>query len=338
VAISSGVGPHYAILTVNGGQFLIEKGTVEWTGTKKSSTFSASIPIGLPGAEALISGLGDNVASIIVSARGQTATLITGEIDDTDFDYIDGMIHVSGRDKSAKLHEKLTAEKWVNKMPHEIITDLAGRAGLSTNTDQVALKMQRFMNGDHTKMTDNITYGNAIHKMCELMGARWSVKDSTLSVKIDPPSGAYSIFYSRDGNGDIVSDAIHLRVKRNIQAGKPQKVTVKSWHHHEKKTFTGENTVGGNGTPREFVYHLPNLKQDHVDQHAKAKSKAHSRHEITLSATLVGDPSIDPAEGVTLTGTSAFCGPYTIDSLEHSFGFDGYTMEMTAKGPMKGRS
>ena len=337
MAVSSGVGPHFAWAIVNGAQFPVEKGSVHLTATKKSGTFAATIPLLYPGARAALADPGDNQTSIVVSTRGQTATLIVGEIDDVDLDYTGGLIEISGRDASAKLHDQKTAEKWVNKKPHEIIEDLAGRVGLTAKISQpLQLKMQRLMKGDHTKLTDNISYSMVIHKLSELMQAHWYVQGSTLNVVSgDAQGGGYSVNLSIDGEGKIVCDCLSLKIKHNVQAGKPLNVNVKSWHTRDEKVYLGQTQLGGNGTPKEYTYHLPNLKQDHVDQHAKSKAKDHKRHETTVTAHCVGDPSIDISLGLTVNGTD-LDGTYTIDSLEHEFGYGGHTMTITAKGPKGG--
>src|SRR5437879_2692780 len=103
MAITSGAGPHSATLTVNGATLPIEHGSVSQNAKRKSSTFSAAIPMSYPGASAALAGLGDNEAVVSVSTRGMSATLFTGEVDATDFDYIGRTIRVTGRDKSAKL-------------------------------------------------------------------------------------------------------------------------------------------------------------------------------------------------------------------------------------------
>src|SRR2546425_10400863 len=119
MAITSGAGPHSASLSVDGATFPIEQGSVEQQATRKSSTFSAAIPLSYPGAEATLANIGDNVTTITVSTRGIEATLLTGEIDTTSFDYIGRTIRVHGRDKSAKLHENMSSEKWINKKGSE---------------------------------------------------------------------------------------------------------------------------------------------------------------------------------------------------------------------------
>jgi hypothetical protein len=125
MAISSGVGPHAAFVSVNGQQFSLERGRVSQNATRRSSTFSGALPLSLPGAEAAFAGLGDNAAVIAVITRGMSAPLVTGEIDLVNFDYIRREIHFTGRDKSAKLHQNKTAEKWLNKTPSSIVWSVA---------------------------------------------------------------------------------------------------------------------------------------------------------------------------------------------------------------------
>jgi hypothetical protein len=338
VAVSSGSGAHLAWITINGQNFPLENGSVQRAATRKSGGFNGTIPLWYPGAEQTLANLGDNTASVSVQTRGQQATLITGEVDMTDFDYVGGVVSISGRDVSAKLHAVKSAEKWVNKKPHEIIQDLAGRAGIQTNIDPSTLFAGRFIETDWAKLTDGVSYANVIHKLCELMGAHWYVdKNGTLNVKSTQSSVApYIINFSRV-NGESVSDALALHVRRNVQAGKGIKVTINSWNEHEKKAFVGSYTVGGNGTTQNYAHHIPGLNQDHVNQHAKSKASDHSRHEIDVEVELVGDPSITVDQPLQLTGT-AFAQTLTIDSIEDSFGMRGHTMRISAKSAKQGRA
>jgi prophage tail gpP-like protein len=340
MAISSGVGPHFAWAIVNGAQFPVESGTVHLTATKKPGIFSATIPMQYPGALAALADPGDNYTSIVVSTRGQTATLISGEIDDVEIEYVGGeyQIHICGRDPSAKLHDQKSSEKWVNKTPGEIITDLAGRVGLGVKiASPVAIKMQRKMKDDYTKLTDNISFAMVIHKLSEFMGAHWYVKDGTLNIvpSDGSTSSGYSVSVWLDGEGRIVSDALALKIKHNVQAGKPIDLAVKSWHTRHEKVYEGQQQISGKGTTKKYRYNLPNLTQEHVDQHAKSKAQDHKRNEIEITAQCVGDPSIDISQGLSISGTD-FDGTYTIDAIEHEFGYEGHTMTITAKGPQGG--
>lgn len=337
MAVSSGSGAHLAWITINGQAFPIEDGTTQRAATRKSGAFSGRMPLWYPGVESTLANIGDNTAVVSVQTRGQQATLMTGEIDSVEFDYIAGVAHVSGRDASAKLHAIKSAEKWVNKKPHEIIQDLAGRVGLSANVDPSSLFAGRYVEVDWSKLTDGISYAGVVHKLCELMGAHWYVdKNGALTVKSTENSAApYVINYSHDPV--VVSDALALQVHRNVQAGKPVKVTINSWHERKKKAFVGSYTLGGNGTTQNYAYHLPGLTQDHVNQHAKSKANDHGRHEIAVTVECVGDPSISIDQPLQLNGTS-FAQALTIDSIDDSFGMRGHTMRICAKSAKQGRS
>src|SRR6185437_7972640 len=339
MAVSSGVGPHYAWLNVNGQNLPLEDGGVCRTATRKSGHFSGLIPLWYPGVEQTLAGLGDNTAAVSVQTRGQYATLMTGEIDLVEFDYICGVAKVAGRDSSAKLHTIKSAEKWVNKKPHEIIQDLAGRVGLNVNIDPASLFAGRYVEIDWAKLTDGVSYAGVIHKLCEFMGAHWFMdQNGTLNVKSTANNAApYVIEYSHDpATGEIVSDALLLEVRRNVQAGKGVKVTINSWHERKKKAFVGTYTIGGNGTTQNYAYHLPGLTQDHVDQHAMARARDPARHEIEVVAELVGDPSITINQPLQLNGT-AFSQTLSIDSIDDAFGMRGHTMRISAKSAKSGR-
>src|SRR5437762_6868210 len=107
MAISQGAGPHFA--WING--FLVKHGTVVQTGfNRRSGTFSCTIAMFEPGA--LSAFVGATEAAIIVSSVAGEGLLMVGEIDAVDYDFVATTIHISGRDKSAKLHNMKSAEKW----------------------------------------------------------------------------------------------------------------------------------------------------------------------------------------------------------------------------------
>jgi hypothetical protein len=338
MAISSGVAPHLAWLSVNGAMFPVQSGSAEQAATRSSSTFSAEIPLQYPGALDTLATLSDNTASVIVMSHGVTAPLVTGEIDSVDIKFIEGMISVHGRCKSAKLHEKKSSEKWVNKKTGQVVQDLASRAGLSVQADPGLLNAGKFVNIDWARVTDGISFASVIHKMAELDGARWWTDASgNLQYRyVNSPAGIYTLNYSP--GPPISADFFTLTVKFNIQAAKQQKVTVKSWHPKQKKVNQGQASAGGSGGPVEYNYHIPNLTPEQAQQYAKSKAAEHARHAYTLNAHCVGDPSIDVAMALALSGTGYFDGQYQIDSVHHHFGNSGHDMEISAKTPGQGKS
>jgi len=152
------------------------------------------------------------------------------------------------------------------------------------------------------------------------------------------PAGIYTLTYVRATDGPIAADSMVLRIRRNIQAGKSVKVKVKSWHPKKKEVFEYESNVEGKGGPIEHSYHIPNLLQDHVKQYAQSRANEYARHEITLHATVVGDPSINVAMGLQLTGTGYWDQLYEMDTVHHEFGMSGHRTSITARSPKDGRS
>jgi hypothetical protein len=337
MAITSGEGPHAAWLNVGGTTFPIEVGNVSQQAKRKSSSFSAAIPMSYPGARAELSSLGDNEATISVMTRGQTGTLITGEVDATEFDYIGRVIRVTGRDKSAKLHDTKTSEKWLNKKPSEIVQDLIGRVGLSGNVTASELLAGKQLQQDYVKLSDNVSLAYIITKLAQLDGARWWVDPNGQFnyVPIGSPQGTYSISINQNAE-PISSDCLYLRVSRNVQMGKTQKVTVSAWHPKKKQVFTYTSNVEGNGGPKEFNYHIPALEQDHVQKHARSRAAERARHELTVQAQVVGDISVSAGMGLRLSGTD-FDQVFDIDAIHHEFGMSGHRTSLTARSAKEGR-
>jgi hypothetical protein len=271
--------------------------------------------------------------------RGITATLVTGEIDTFSFDYIGRTIHFTGRDKSAKLHEIKSSEKWLNKKPSEIVQDLIGRVGLSGNITASQIMAGKKLEQDFVRLSDNVSFAYIIHKMAQLDGARWFVDQFGMFhyVPVGEQQGTYSISIDQSQE-PISSDCLELKITRNVQAGKSIKTTVKSWHPKLKKVVSYTSNVEGNGGPLEYNYHVPNLVQELVTKRAKSQSSEKARHELTVAATVVGDPTVSAGMGLELTGTDNFDQTFDIDTVHHDFGMSGHRTHITARSAKSGRS
>jgi hypothetical protein len=339
MALSSGAGPHFAFLNVAGSSFPIEHGSVSQSALRKSSSFSGAIPLSYPGAADTLANLGENEATITVSTRGMTGTLITGEVDDVSFDFIGRAIHFTGRDKSAKLHDSKTSEKWLNKMPSDIVSDLIGRIGLSGNVTSSALMAGKQLQQDYVHLSDNVSFAYVIHKLAQLDNARWWVDGNGQFhyLPLGTQQSTYSITINQDQQ-PISADCLELKIKRNIQAGKTISTTVKSWHPKKKQVFSYTSNIEGSGGPINYSYHIPSLLQDHVIKRAKSQAAEKARHELTVSVTVVGDPTVSAGMGLQISGTHFFDQVYDIDTVHHDFGMPGHRTHITARSAKSGRS
>lgn len=332
MAISQGFGPHATWLNC-GGQWPIEHGNVAQSAERKTSTFSGVIPMSWPGARSFFASVDNGAdASINVMTRGQMSTLITGALDHVEFDYIKRNIHFVGRDKSSKLHEMTTSEKWLNKKPSEIVQDLVARAGIDVgNIAASQVQAGKQLQQDFVKLSENNTFARIIHEMARLDGARWWIDQHGKFnyVLYGNPQGMYSVNIQQDSE-PIRSDCVELRVKHNLQAGRPHEVTVKGWHPKKRQIFTGTSNVEGKGPKRSWNYQVPTLTQDKADRHAKSEANEKARHEFTASVTVAGDPSVQAGMGLQVNGTD-FDQTLDIDTVHHEFGMSGHITHITAR-------
>lgn len=338
MAITSGVGPHQAWLNCNG-TWPIEHGSVSQSAKRRTSSFSCVIPLSYPGAYASLAELGDNDATITVMSLAGSGTLFTGEVTEVEFDYIRREIHVVGHDKSKKLHEKKSNDKWVNKKTTDIVQDLIGRAGLSGNIVASGVMAGKKLEQDYVKLTANLSFAQVISKLAHIDGVRWWVDQNGIFqyVPYGSPSGSYSITINQETD-PISSDTIEFKIRRNVDAGKEIQATVSSWHPRKKQIFQYQSNVPGNGGPILYNFHLPTLTQQDVTKRAQSRAMGKAIHELTVISTVVGDPAIHAGMGLSVNGTEFFDQTYDMVHVNHNFGMSGYLTHIAAQSPKQGRS
>ena len=321
MAISTGAAPHTAF--ING--IAIEHGSVTQNCNKKSSSFSVSVPKNSPGALSLVGG---GAASIFVTCVAGAGELISGMLDTVDIDYIGTNIRVTGRDLSGQLHQMKIQKKFQNQTGSQIVEQVVGQAGLGANAMAASgLMAGKKVMQDWVKLADNIPISFLINELAEFDGAKWGVINGMFNyAALGTIQGVYTINY--DPGPYIKSNATRLNVRHNVQVG--GNVNVKSWNSRDKQSYTGTSNVTGKGKGNS-TYNLPALDMAHTQQHAKARAAEMGRHAINVTATVVGDPSINAGMGLQLIGTGVDDNVYEIDNIVHDFGMSGYTMTITAK-------
>jgi hypothetical protein len=333
MAVSTGVGPHLAFITLNGNSFPVTDGSVDQKATRKSSSFSVNVPMSFPGALDAFTNISQKQqVTIIVSTRGQQATLLTGVAEHVDFKFTARQITVHGHDESAMLHTMKVSQKFQNQTGSQIVQTLAAMAGLSVQAGSSALMAGKITNSDYAKLADNISIAAILHKVSEFDGARWLVQNGTLFYQLqDEPSGVYTLNYVAPTEDNPMSaDSLDLSVVLNVPVNDGGTFMVKSWHPRQAQAFQGQATYG-NGGSNQYVIHIPNLLQDHAQQHAQSKANELGKNAVTVRAHVVGDPTINIMMDLQVNGTDAFDATYQMDSITHHFGYGGHTMDLVAR-------
>jgi hypothetical protein len=336
VAISTGVNPHRAWLSVNGQQFPVITGQAVMNGTRQSSHFSATIPINYPGAQAACAALCDNQSGVIVQSNNKTGTLVMGEADSATFNYgQNGTIVVAGRDNSVRLHNK----KWHGTLPNmttvQVVEKLAGEVGLGVIATGAGTMFGKKLDENYVAVEEGMSYAAIISKCAELDNARWFVDAaSVLHYEIDPqPSGGFSVYYK--AGPPEASDAFQISIEKNVQASKTIHVFIKSFQEEEKNAVVAQAIASGCGTEVQYEFKLPTMVQDQAQKYAQAKANEIARHRVTVNVHCVGDPTITQDTGLAISGT-VFSGAYLIDQIHHTFGMSGHKMTITARGDPSG--
>ena len=189
MALAQGVAPHRAWLSVNGFLIPVISGDATQNGTRRSSTFSATISIYYPGAEGALAGITDKMSGVIVQNAAGSGPLVMGEIDSVDFHYgQNGTIHVSGRDMSSKLHNKKINKKWTDQPTTQVVQDVCQMAGLGCQASGGGMTAGKELSQEHAKMADGakpqpLLFRNAQSRIMLDGGAMSAASFITISIR-----------------------------------------------------------------------------------------------------------------------------------------------------------
>jgi len=338
MAISQGAGPHRAWISVGGGEFPIEHGHITQCGARAASRWTATVPMSYPGAEAafVAAANGGATCTITIEAHGGPTDLVmTGPLLKCVFDYIGRYIIASGQDMGHKLTKVKTVEKFVNKKGSDIVQQWCGRVGLPCQAGSSKLMAGKKLQQDFVKLTDGISLLTGIHLLALYDGARWYTdKRGTFHYEISGTAaagGSYSVNYQPPSSQHPMrSDALRLSIIVNVQAMEGVSAKFDSWHPYDKQLHNGSAQSGsGGGSANQYITRAPTLQPEQAQQYADSNMKQVSRHQVRVDALCVGDPTIDVTMKLNVNGTD-FDGDYQIDTIDHDFGMQGYTMLISA--------
>ena len=280
-------------------------------------------------------------ASIIMSTtEGDERTMITGQIDQPTIQAFGNTVTVQGRDKSTKLIEKKINQKKLNKKSTEIVGDLAKDAGLKAQTKGSDDNAGKSYIEDTAHLIADKSAFAAISGLAEREGFRWYVDGDTLYFEPDENQDGLRDNFTPPKPGEPATGSIlDLTLGRNMNAARPHKVTVKSWHSRDKKLYSHTAESDGVGDPISYEHHHNGHKEKQIEKIAKSRLKNAIRHELTVGVRRVGDLSYDVRKKWTLSGTGTiYDQAYDIDqiSFDMSWG-QGFTMTFNCNSAKKGR-
>jgi phage protein D len=332
-----------AMVTVAGQIMQCEDVSVHVSRDAKTDTMSGTVSLygGNPGASFWGSQGPMAVQCQISDGNGKSAQLFDGLIDSVECDFGAGKVTFSARDKSAKMLDKKSGKKHLNKKPHDIVKEYASDNGLSCDADEFGDKAGRTFQVDYVALTHRISDWHAVQHLAEQHGMAAYATGGKLYFKKTPEKlPVYPVFVSPptiagDGNSNI----LRVTAKRNVALGKSIKTTVHTWNHKNQKKYDGVHTEQGSGGTQEYHLHHPGLTQEQANARAKAHNAKATKHEMELSIELPGDPTISARMNILLSGTgSAWDQEHEIMTVEHKISVhSGYVTSIQTKSKSKKR-
>ncbi len=327
------------IVSIGGSTFRVVSMDVNQTANKSADTMHAEVAISSnPGAAAMASGAANIPVEATVEAGADGGLLFTGTADDITIDFDRMLLKVSARDKTKGPIGKKSIEDFRNKTPSEIVSEIAGRHGLAALIEGGGSMMagKKQQKEDFVHLTHHISDWTLIQHLADREGKVAFVRKNQLYfVQIDSGMfGAFAVHFVPPTPGrHAQSNVLQLSCSRNIEAGEPTEVSVKSWNVKKAQRYEGK----AGGGQRKFEYSHPQLDQDQAQNIADKRHREAVRHEMTCNVTVPGKASVQPPMKLNLSGTgTAFDQMYFIDTINHRVGGNGYTMSITAKNSAGG--
>jgi hypothetical protein len=154
-------------------------------------------------------------------------------------------------------------------------------------------------------------------------------------------SDPYVLLWSDLGQGNRVSNAVDLKLRRSETIARDVVVNVVSWNQAQGRTFkttirksqADKTTKQSAVNPQTYNFWPANLNQVQVNQFANSKIEEITRHERNIQATLPGDALLVTRGLLKLVGTgTSWDQVYYPDTVHREISFErGYCMEVTAK-------
>lgn len=286
-----------------------------------------------------------DVSVIFSTGPGAERVMMKGLVDIPQVKLVDMTVLLNGRDKSGSLTEKRRNEKFNNQKTQEIVEKVAKAHKL---TPKVMLKSQgadfagKIYNQDTAHLALNRTDFELLSDLAEREGCRWFVDGDNLHFQPDDQhQGSYQVrwYPPRTRAAYAQANVLDVELRRNMPASRPHKMTLKSWHHRERKLFRAVSEVAGVGDPIEYEDHHSGRTQQQLERLAGSRLKSAIRHELGLGIRGPGDLSVDVRQQLDFSGTgTVYDQTYEIDIADFDMSWrGGFNMVLSATSAKQGR-
>ena len=258
--------------------------------------------------------------------------LIRGQVDRVEVDVGAGLIHVDGRDLTARLIDSRTQETFENQTSSEIAELLASRRGLTPNVLPTTTMVGRDYGGDHSRVTldqysSMTTEWDLLTKLASVEGYDVWIDGETLNFQ--PPLNSPNPVVVRP------SDCQSLRLDRALALSAGLSVTVKSWDCRANAAVSQVASIGDSNSTQNYIFIKPNLTTFEAIDLAQRVLVQIAQNEKVVTLEWPGEMVVKPRQTLALTESNTdFDGLYLITRVERRLSFQhGFTETIQARTP-----
>lgn len=266
-------------------------------------------------------------------------SLILGQADEMDCDPLTGVLTITGRDLTARLTDGKTSSRWPQHTSSQIVTQLAGEAGLAVQAAATTVPAGEYYRTAYSQLARSMTRWDLVAFLAEREGFHAYVKGSTLYFQppqTDDAAGPLSVVIGRNVDGVVQSNAAALKLHRKLVLAQAISIDVLSHHTSTGKAIKANATRAarrGGAGQLGYTISKPNRSQQQAQQHAENLLGELAQHEFGITVSMDGDLTMTADRPVRLSGSgTSFDTLYEVLTMTwHYKGETGLEMSFGAK-------
>ena len=268
--------------------------------------------------------------------------LISGRVDRIRLDPVTGTITLEGRDYAARLLDLPVTENFLNCTSSDVATQLAQRCGLSASVDQTSSIIGQYYQIEHARVALSrfsrfSTAWDLLSNLAQIEGFDLWVQGSNLFFRSSSSNlnTVHTISFqpSSQTSASPFLNVSSLALERSLALAGGVPVSVLSWNSRQRRRVSAQSDGSSTASSAPINVVRPNLLQDTAQMLANGIYGQTSGHERRLIATMPGDLTLSPRDGIRLTGVgSSWDGNYRVDSVDREMTLaGGFVQRFTAK-------
>lgn len=288
-------------------------------------------------------------AEVQVSLNGGSyQTLIYGLVDTIEYDPIEGVLMMAGRDLAGQLMDTPTENSEQNLTASQVVEMFVQQhasQGLLGNITATKPLVGTFYGVDYSFSI----YGGNLYRptnqwdmilfLAQMSGFEAYITGRTLYFGPSTPDTAAPFVIAVNPGPPVAANVEKLRLTRSLTLAKDVQVTVISWQsllmRPVKRVVRSSQKgapAGGYGPTQNYVFNKPDLTPDQALKYAQAKLADITRRERVVEFEMPGELTLTPSSRVLIEGTNTDWDQlYYIDQIERSLSFDDFKQSVRLK-------